>query len=233
MSAGLLAAILAVNSCLCFGKVELPKNSALADTRICSKSHMTKELPARSVLKSSAGKDVLCDTVSDGGGWIVLMRRVRGDVNFSRSWADYSEGFGSFDGDFWLGLNDSSLLIYEGEWQLRVDMKFEGRDYFAQYRQFELSWRIQQHTIHMGTFSGNVTDDFSYHNHQMFYTSDSPTSNSCTKTYSGGWWFNNCHRVYLTGEWKSREQSKGVHWESLTTNKKSLDSVEMKMREIQ
>lgn len=111
-------------------------------------------------------------------------------------------------------------------------MKFEGKDYYAKYRQFELSWTPEQHAIHIGTFSGNVKDDLSYHSNKKFYTSDSPTNNSCTKSYSGGWWFDNCHRVYLTGIWKSKEESKGIHWESLTTLKKSLDSVEMKMREL-
>ena len=33
----------------------------------------------------------------------VFQRRFSGDVNFSRNWDEYKQGFGYLDGDFWLG----------------------------------------------------------------------------------------------------------------------------------
>ena len=46
---------------------------------------------------------VYCDQDTNGGGWIVLMRRVDSSEHFNRSWEEYKNGFGSVDRNFWLG----------------------------------------------------------------------------------------------------------------------------------
>ena len=40
-----------------------------------------------------------CDTVTDGGGWLVVQRRMNGTENFQRNWIDYERGFGSLTGE--------------------------------------------------------------------------------------------------------------------------------------
>lgn len=47
--------------------------------------------------------DVYCNMVTDGGGQIVLQNRFDGSVHFNRPWQDYKNGFGSLNGEFWLG----------------------------------------------------------------------------------------------------------------------------------
>ncbi|XP_059170341.1 ficolin-1-A-like [Physella acuta] len=228
MYAGVLAAVTAVNICLSFGYLEESRLSV--QKGVCTKNTMTKGLLERSVLKSSAGKDVLCDTVTDGGGWIVLMRRYQGE-NFTRPWADYKNGFGSFDFDFWLGLDEISSLTSRGTWLLRIDMRFNRVYYFITYVGFKVDGEDKQYTLHVGTYGvGNVRDDLSNHDNMKFYTWDSPIKSSCSQSYKGGWWFNGCHLVYLTGVWKSDEACKGLHWDGLTTSKRNLESVEMKIR---
>ncbi|GFS22802.1 tubulin alpha chain [Elysia marginata] len=34
---------------------------------------------------------ILCDTVTQGGGWIIIQRRSTGKTNFNRTWADYKQ----------------------------------------------------------------------------------------------------------------------------------------------
>ncbi|XP_052813147.1 semaphorin-5A-like [Mya arenaria] len=47
--------------------------------------------------------DVYCDMDTDGGGWTVFQRRFDGSIEFNRSFVEYEQGFGSLDGEFWMG----------------------------------------------------------------------------------------------------------------------------------
>merc|ERR1712121_317662 len=58
------------------------------------------------VYNSSIG-EIFCDMTTDGGGWTVLQQR--GDNGnpedfFYRFWADYEQGFGDPEKDYWVGL---------------------------------------------------------------------------------------------------------------------------------
>ena len=43
---------------------------------------------------------------SNSPGWMVFQQRKFGTVDFYRNWEDYKNGFGSFEGDFWAGLEN-------------------------------------------------------------------------------------------------------------------------------
>ena len=48
-----------------------------------------------------------CDMETDGGGWMVIQRRVANrTVNFTRDWNDYVNGFGDLNGEIWNGLDN-------------------------------------------------------------------------------------------------------------------------------
>lgn len=57
-------------------------------------------------------------------GWIVVARRVVGTVfSFDRDWAEYKDGFGSLEGEFWLGLEKVHHLTTQGKsFTLQVGM---------------------------------------------------------------------------------------------------------------
>ncbi|XP_071795659.1 uncharacterized protein [Asterias amurensis] len=56
----------------------------------------------------------------------VVQRRYDGSVSFNRSWAEYKKGFGSMDGEFWLG-NEilHELTDAEGNWTISLDLTNE------------------------------------------------------------------------------------------------------------
>ncbi|RUS68811.1 hypothetical protein EGW08_023426, partial [Elysia chlorotica] len=57
------------------------------------------------MFEPTINRSVLCDTETDGGGWIIFQRRVIGDWSFYRGWDAYVKGFGALSSDHWLGLD--------------------------------------------------------------------------------------------------------------------------------
>ncbi|XP_059175817.1 ryncolin-1-like, partial [Physella acuta] len=122
--------------------------------------------------------------------------------------------------------------------ELRFDMKYKGKDYYAVYIGFKVENETSKYKMNYTSFSGgNVKDQFSVHNGKKFTTIDSDndewSGGNCAVDWSrGGWWYYNCHRVNVNGEWASRVEYKGIHWSSITAWSDSLDFVEMKLRQM-
>ncbi|KAH9490871.1 hypothetical protein Btru_033722 [Bulinus truncatus] len=70
------------------------------------------------------GLQVMCDTKTDGGGWIIFQRRINGNVSFYRGWEEYKYGFGDFDvGEFYLGNEFIHQLTSKRHYEMRVDLR--------------------------------------------------------------------------------------------------------------
>ncbi|CAG2249275.1 unnamed protein product [Mytilus edulis] len=67
------------------------------------------------VYKITAGNSkalkVYCVMTTDGGGWSIIQRHQDGNVDFQRTWAEYENGFGNLEGDYWLG---DSMKFHNG-----------------------------------------------------------------------------------------------------------------------
>ncbi|XP_059179589.1 angiopoietin-related protein 7-like [Physella acuta] len=189
----------------------------------------------KKIIKLNDQKLALCDTKTDGGGWIVIQRRVVGDVNFTRNWSEYKNGFGSLDGDFWMGNDLISNLTQNGYSELRFDMKFKGKSYYMVYSNVTVGNETDLYRIKFIYKTGNTIEQFSWHNGMAFSTFDKDndeSSRNCAENYKGGWWFNNCRLVHANGVWQSQVSSEGVAWFGLTLNDNYLDSVEIKIRRL-
>ena len=176
---------------------------------------------------------VYCDQQTDGGGWIVFQRRQDGTVDFYRDWAEYKQGFGSLDGEFWLG-NEKlhRLLSSSKQFELRVDLgDFEGNLVYAKYNSFMIGPESDGYKLEVSGYSGNATDSLEYHNERTFITKDRDNRIKCSTKYKGGWWYDKCHRANLNGLYNSTNRGAGVIWVRWK-GPYPLRFVEMKFREI-
>jgi len=186
---------------------------------------------------------VVCDLTTDEGGWLVIQRRTSADVNFFRDWASYRDGFGNLRGNFWWGLEDVHQLTSKDHYELRVDLTYQGKDYFAHYDNFKLHGEADNYRIEVSGYSGNAGDSFlgasdqnaTVHNHTMmaFSTYDKDNDNyfnNCASIYRGGWWYNACHISNLNGVWNETTHGKGLNWFTLTAHNHSVTFSEMKIR---
>lgn len=53
-------------------------------------------------------------------GWIIIQRRVDDSVDFKKYWHEYKTGFGSKDGNYWMGLEDMYELTKNDKWKLKL-----------------------------------------------------------------------------------------------------------------
>ncbi|GFO30438.1 ficolin-1 [Plakobranchus ocellatus] len=175
----------------------------------------------------------LCDTVTDGGGWIVIQRRKLGDVDFIQNWAAYKNGFGSLFGDFWLGNDNIHAITSSGTYELKVDLKYEGKSVYAWYSNFSIDSEENKYTLRLGDYiAGGAGDSLSYHRDMPFSTidmdNDKDSGGNCAFACSGAWWYNDCTESNLNGLWKGAGKS-GMLWYRVSSYY-SLQTSEIKIR---
>ncbi|XP_035826637.1 fibrinogen C domain-containing protein 1-A-like [Aplysia californica] len=190
----------------------------------------------RPVVTLSNGMQVVCDTETDNGGWIVVQRRTSADVDFFRGWVDYKNGFGDLSGNFWFGLEKIHHLTNKERYELRVDFTYNGTNYYAIYKNFLLLGESENYKIEISGYSGNTSDQMRYNNGQAFTTkdrdNDAYSSLNCASRFHGAWWYNNCAYVNLNGAWVSEELDRGLFWFSVTGYGNSVTFSEMKIRPL-
>ena len=79
---------------------------------------------------------------------------------FYRGWNDYKAGFGSLNGEYWLGLDKLNKLTTNNHkrYKLRVDLEdTTGKIFFAEYGYFALSSEQSKYQLSLGTYHGKPT----------------------------------------------------------------------------
>ncbi|XP_059158283.1 ficolin-1-A-like isoform X1 [Physella acuta] len=193
--------------------------------------NMDPDYPHLVLAVIEGGHVVMCDTKTDGGGWIIMQRRVVGDVNFHRGWHDYKHGFGSYNGDFWLGNELIHQLTAEGQFELRVDFVYDRYDYTAVYDSFRVESESSLYKLRLGQRTQGNNDQLTVHKDANFSTIDRDNSNWCAKNFLGGWWYfdnDSCMAVNPNGVWKLNSKQ-GLYWQGVTPEN-SVNRVEFKFR---
>uniref|UniRef100_A0A673XWG8 Tenascin Cb n=1 Tax=Salmo trutta TaxID=8032 RepID=A0A673XWG8_SALTR len=176
---------------------------------------------------------VYCDMDTDGGGWIVFVRRQSGKLEFFRNWRNYTAGFGDMNDEFWLGLSNLHKITVAGQYELRVDLRDKGEVAYAQYDKFSVSDPRSRYKVHVGGYSGTAGDSMTYHHGRPFSTYDHDNDiavTNCALSYKGAFWYKNCHRVNLMGRYGDDSHSKGVNWFHWKGHEHSIEFAEMKIR---
>ncbi|XP_064205039.1 tenascin-X-like isoform X5 [Anguilla rostrata] len=183
--------------------------------------------------KRGGAVPVYCDMETDGGGWTVFQRRVDGRTNFFRSWKEYSAGFGSLSGEFWLGNELLHNLTSKVPMAMRVDLRVGAELAFAQYSSFSVDTQRRYYAIRVSGYSGTAGDSMAYHDQRPFSTWDrdpNPFITRCSMSYRGGWWYKNCHEANLNGLYDTHTNHQGVIWTSWKGKDFSIPFAEMKIR---
>uniref|UniRef100_A0A8D1LUY5 Tenascin n=1 Tax=Sus scrofa TaxID=9823 RepID=A0A8D1LUY5_PIG len=177
--------------------------------------------------------EVFCDMTSDGGGWIVFLRRKNGREDFYRNWKAYAAGFGDLKEEFWLGLDALSKITAQGQYELRVDLRDHGETAYAVYDRFSVGDARTRYKLKVEGYSGTAGDSMAYHNGRSFSTFDKDTDSAitnCALSYKGAFWYKNCHRVNLMGRYGDNSHSQGVNWFHWKGHEYSIQFAEMKLR---
>uniref|UniRef100_H3A232 Tenascin C n=1 Tax=Latimeria chalumnae TaxID=7897 RepID=H3A232_LATCH len=178
---------------------------------------------------------VYCDMTTDGGGWMVFLRRQNGNLQFYRNWKNYTLGFGNPIDEFWLGLDNLNKISSQGHYELRVDLRDGEESAYALYDRFSVGEARGRFKLQLGTYSGTAGDSLSYHQGRPFSTYDKDNDvavTNCALSYKGAFWYKNCHRVNLMGTYGDNRHSSGVNWFHWKGHEHSIPFAEMKIRPV-
>ncbi|EDW70904.2 uncharacterized protein Dvir_GJ11288 [Drosophila virilis] len=174
--------------------------------------------------------DALCDSATAGPGWTVIQQRINGKEDFFRNWATYRNGFGAFDGDFFLGLEKIHRLTSAQPHELYIHIeRFDGIIKYFRYKQFAIAGEEDQYRlITLGKVEGNGTEEFlHFHRNMKFSTFDRDNdawSGHCASKdkFCGGWWYNNCTGSNLNGKYYDHEVERrdAIFWDGFVSLKK-------------
>ncbi|GFR86780.1 tenascin-R [Elysia marginata] len=185
--------------------------------------------------KSPPGVPYLCDTRTDGGGWIVIQRRVSGATGFYRGWADYKNGFGSLQEEYWLGNDHIHAPTSRGAYELRIDLEYNGQIIFAHYSSFSIGGEDSNYALRLGKYDGTAGDSLGPHNGYPFSTYDKDNDNvpsvNRAKYFQERGGIIKSNYSNLNGKWNSKANSNAALWWTLSSSD-SVSFSEIKIRKL-
>ncbi|KAI9517425.1 hypothetical protein NQZ68_004642 [Dissostichus eleginoides] len=189
--------------------------------------------------ESSQPFSVLCEMTSEGG-WTVIQKRHDGSQSFNQLWESYKTGFGSLNGEFWLGLENIHSLSRQGPYILQVELSdWAGeQQHNAQY-QIKLDGEEKKFGLHLESLSGLQEKIMTTGKSGLpFSTADRDNDLSadanCAELLSGGWWFSSCGESNLNGKHVRRlrhhqSRRQGMFWTSTNGQNYSVKTTVLKM----
>ena len=166
---------------------------------------------------------IYCDMETDGGGWLVIQRRINGTVPFNRTLKEYENGFGDASSEFWYGLKNILCLTRNKAVELRIDLEYpNGNKGYVHYKKFSISG-ASSYTASATVFktSPGVESSFYISTPYFYEMSNCGYSNS----QLGGWWDTSC-RGNPNGPGRGENSTVYAMW-----NGNMVTKTEIKIRE--
>ncbi|XP_058123407.1 microfibril-associated glycoprotein 4-like [Anopheles ziemanni] len=181
---------------------------------------------------------VLRDQEYESGGWTVIQQRFDGSVDFYRGWQEYKNGFGSLEGEFWLGLDRIHQLTASKPNELVVLLEdFDGNRTYARYERFSIGDEAQKYLVaSIDGYSGTAGNAMSGIKGVPFTTLDSDNDTwykNCAVQFTGAWWYTACHSSNLNGRYlrgETKEYASGMVWYEFRGHYYALKSSKMMIR---
>ncbi|XP_050092263.1 microfibril-associated glycoprotein 4-like [Anopheles aquasalis] len=190
--------------------------------------------PASSVAPFKA----FCEQRYQQGGWMVLLRRFDGSLNFTRNWTDYRDGFGDAAGEHWIGLERMHRITTSDYYELLVYLKdFDGVTKTARYSEVEVANEANGYRLTLGTFvEGKAKDSLRASDGSMFSTYDRDNdlhAGSCAAFYASGWWYRNCMNANLSGLYRQHDPNNAtMNWYGFHDDLQGLKEATMMIRVV-
>lgn len=202
---------------------------------------------------------VYCDMSLPGGGWTVILKRRETpgeqNVQFNQPWAKYEEGFGQYDGEFFISLpalhkitHHTDMEVFVGlqnHDQVNPNTRFSPKTNcdvykYARYSKFRVANAENSYKLHVSGYDPKSTagDALSRHNGAPFSTYDNDNDDmegNCAIQHKGGWWYTNCQETNLTGvrRNKNTDSDDGIQWRQWPGNhREEMQSVVMAIRPV-
>ncbi|KAK2835341.1 hypothetical protein Q5P01_015825 [Channa striata] len=160
--------------------------------------------------ESSQPFNVLCEMTSEGG-WTVIQKRQDGSQKFNQLWEAYKRGFGSLNGEFWLGLDTIHSLSKQGPYILQVELSDQAGQQQAARYQFQLDGEEQNFALRLKQESSPGAQEEILNTGASglpFSTADRDNDLAadvnCAQLLSGGWWFSSCGESNPNGRYPRR-----------------------------
>ena len=147
-----------------------------------------------------------CDMDTDGGGWLVIQRRINGTLLFNRTFTEYENGFGDPSGEFWYGLKNIHCFTQNEATELRIDLEYpNGNTGYVHYKHFRISG-ARSYTANATVFKTSPGMKSDFFNPQrkihfyyrlkstQLYQPDFYVNANCGRSNPrvGGWWDTSC-----------------------------------------
>lgn len=94
-----------------------------------------------------------CDLEQDGGGWLVIQRRMDGTQDFNQNWREYKHGFGNPSHEFWIGNENLHTLTTGKSTVLHITLQtWDGINHTAVYRGFHVGTEQTKYKLNVQQF---------------------------------------------------------------------------------